>query len=364
VTNNELREQLNIRYEKALYLGFNKGNLYHFIYAYKRIFIEILKSVLGCFKSFKQLRLSSVLAIYATNNQKKALLNARLAGLYDGELIHIDSLSFKSSLFRLLTWSLKFLCYPLAFIFSNKKAGLYFTLFTPLMRIYCELAIKYITNIEQVKVFLSNDHTGDIFIISILLRGKKNIRVAYVQHGAIKEEFPSNFFDELYVYNERYLSIYRSLSKNKNCQIVIDKRIDKPVIDTSKLTPLNGLICLSHQFPIISVFKGIRLLYQHDYLTIAIRFHPSDKLASIKFNTLKFFFKSLMLSSSMISYIDDFNRAEKVFCASSSLLIDAFENGFVNKLVWVKPFGLTWDYYELEYKIKTLNSLDNICEKL
>lgn len=361
--NNELREQLNIRYTEALYLGFNKGNFYHFIYAYKRIFIEILKSILVCFKSFKQPSITNVLAIYSTNNQKKALLNAKMAGIYDGELIHIDKLSFKSSLLRLLTWSLKFLCYPIAFVFSNKKAGLYYTLFTPLMRICCELKVKNIIKFEQGKVFLSNDHTGDIFIISILLRDINHIRVAYVQHGAVKAKFPDNYFDEIYVYNERYLSIYQTLAKNKHCQIVIDKRIDKPVIDSSKLTRLNGLICLSHQFPIYNVFKGISLLYQNGYLTIAVRFHPSDKLANIKFNTLKFFFRKLKLSSSMISYIDDFNRAEKVFCASSSLLVDAFENGFTDNLIWVKPFGLTWDYYDLEDKIKTLHSLDHICEK-
>ena len=363
MNNEELKKQLNIRYSEALYLGYNKSNLYHFIYAYKRIIIEVIKSYIACFKSLPSVKTNNELAIYATNNQKKALTNAKLAGVFDGEIININQLSFKASLVKLFTWKLKFICYPFAFILSNNKQGLYFTLLPSLMRLYCRLYIEKSIKYNNVKIFLSNDHAGDIFIISIILRYKNHVKTVYIQHGAVKEEFPINYFDEIYVYDKRYEDIYKGLSKNTKCQIIVDERIDKPQINSKELEAVESLICLSHQFPMLNIIKGIKLLSQQGHKSLAIRFHPSDKLAYMKFFILKTIFRKLILSSPMVPYIEDFNRAEKVYCASSSLLIDAFENGFADKLVWVKPFGLEWDYYSLSGKIRTIKSMDALNAK-
>lgn len=359
MNNSELREQLNIRYTEALYLGANKGNCYHFIYAYKRIFIELFKSILGCFRSLKSPVLGKELAIYATNNQKKALTNAKLAKLYDGELIHINTLSFKAAVFRLMTWFLKFVCYPLAFIFSDRKAGLYFTLFTSLMRKSCELTIEDIAKLGKVKIFLSNDHAGDIFIITILLRNKPNIQVAYVQHGAVKADFPNNYFDEVYVYDEYYADIYRGLSKSESVKICVNSLIERPGVQVV-LDEIDFLICLSHQFPFLSIRKALSILLIRKERRVAIRFHPSDSLASFKYRLLKLYFKRLEVSPSNVAYTDDFKRAKSVLCASSSLLIDAYNKGFPNKIVWVKPFGLSWDYYNLSEKVKVINKVEEL----
>jgi hypothetical protein len=40
--------------------------------------------------------------------------------------------------------------------------------------------------------------------------------------------------------------------------------------------------------------------------------------------------------------------------------LDAYEKGFVGKLVWVKPFGLNWDYYELSGKIQIVEDVNEI----
>ena len=44
-----------------------------------------------------------------------------------------------------------------------------------------------------------------------------------------------------------------------------------------------------------------------------------------------------------------------MLCASSSLLVDAYHNGFADKLIWVKCLGLSWDYYNLESNIKSID---------
>jgi hypothetical protein len=358
VDNSEFKQQLAIRYSKELYLGYGKGNLYHFFYAYKRFFIEIVKSFKWCFTSLIPMDFNRVLGIYVTKNQHKALVNTKLAVIFAGPIIKVEKISFKAALFRLFTWLLKFCLYPLFFVFSKQKASLYFTLFSPLMIRYNKYIINKLVNKKVSNIYLSNDHAGDIFILSILLRDVTSIKVSYIQHGAVKPDFPINYFDEVYVYDQRYADIYTALSKNEKVQINIEPFIERPNRETD-LRNVDYLICLSHQYPFFSIKKSLNILFSVNGNKVSIRFHPSDNLAQFKYFLLKMFFNELELSPSDVSYIDDFNRASYVLCASSSLLIDAYNSGFKAKLVWVKSFGLAWDYYNLKNKIVTISSVYN-----
>lgn len=359
MNNSELKKELALRYKKELYLGYSKGSLYHFVYAYKRFVIEILKSFVWLIDSFFARKTQAFVGVYATNNQLKVLKNAKSNGVANCELVKVSSVSFSASFMRLLCWTLKFLFYPFFFVFSKNKVSLYFTLFSPLLKFYNHRVVCKLLSNDVSEVYLSNDHAGDIFVMSILLRGKKDVKVIYIQHGAVKNEFPVNYFDEIIVYSEEYKAIYKKLSLNPKVKINVNPSIQGSV-QVEELEHLDYLICLSHQFHYLKLVKVLTKMTSKSSLTVAIRFHPSDKLASIKYFSLKVFYPNLILSSPTTPFMYDFERANSVLCASSSLLIDAYNSGLSDKLVWVKEFGLTWDYYDLENKIKVINRLDEI----
>ena len=77
------------------------------------------------------------------------------------------------------------------FYLSSHRQGLYFFMFPSLMKFYCNRIVDalIVNNIENV--YISNDHSGDIYIISIILREIPEISVSYIQHGAVKKEFPT-----------------------------------------------------------------------------------------------------------------------------------------------------------------------------
>lgn len=357
--NSEFKRELEIRYSEELYLGYSKGNIYHFFYAYKRIIIEIMKSFVWLFGSLFAKDKPAFIGIYATNNQLKALKNAKYCGVANCELFKISSVSFCAGLMRLLCWILKFMFYPFFFIFSNKKASLYFTLFSTILRMYNARVVSNLLANNVSKIYLSNDHAGDIFVISILLRELKDITVVYIQHGAVKNEFPVNYFDEIFVYSEEYRAIYSKLSLNPRVKINVNSNIQGNV-QVEELNPVDYLFCLSHQFPYLKIASVLKKMSSKISLRVAIRFHPSDKFALLKFYLLKVFYSNLILSTSATPYKYDFERAKIVLCASSSLLIDAYNSGLSDKLLWVKEFGLSWDYYDLENKIRVINRLDEI----
>jgi hypothetical protein len=79
----------------------------------------------------------------------------------------------------------------------------------------------------------------------------------------------------------------------------------------------------------------------------------------LKFFIFKLFIGKVCISNSSNHYRQDFDRANRVFCASSSLILDAYNDGLGDKVVWVKPFGLNWDYYGLE---KLLVVAHKVCD--
>lgn len=351
--NSDLVKELKIRYGKDLYLGYHKSIGYHFFYGYKRIILELFKSLIFLVRSTQRVKIESEVCIYATDNQKKALNNAKKGNIHSAKLIHVNIVSFKAAFLRLAVWKIKFFIYPLAFLCSRQKQGLYFFMLPALMKIYCDQVITALISYGSKKVYISNDHTGDIYIISIMLRKIPEVAVSYIQHGSVKKEFPSNFFDEIYVYDKKYKEIYEKLALNQDVKIYINKDIENSGL-VDNLPKLDILICLSHQFPIFQIIKYLRLS-RYGSKSVGVRFHPSDRLSKLKYFVLFVFYPKLIYCDSNFSYIDDFNRADKILSASSSLLIDAYHKGFAKKLVWVKSFGLSWDYYELNNKIEIID---------
>lgn len=349
----DLVKELKKRYSSDLYHAYHKSTGYHFLYGYKRIIIELIKSLNFLVRSIHRVKIKSEVCIYATDNQKKALNNAKKAKIHSAVLIHVNTVSFKAALLRVAVWNIKFLIYPLAFLCVRQKQGLYFFMLPALMKIYCGQVIKALLAYGVEKVYISNDHSGDIYIISIMLRNIPKVGVSYIQHGSVKKEFPSNFFDEIYVYDEKYREIYEKLALNPGVEIYINKGIQNSRLDES-LPELDILICLSHQFPILQLIKYLKL-NRDGNKSVGVRFHPSDRFSKLKYFVLFVFYPKLIFSDSNISYIDDFNRSCQILSASSSLLIDAYQNGFAKKIVWVKSFGLSWDYYELNNKIKIID---------
>ena len=221
----QIKKQLEIRYSKDLYLGFNRSSLYHFLYAYKRFVIEIVRSFYWVLKSFvksKRDTNNESVALFSTLNQKKALLKAKELGVYNGDVLQLNLLSKSFCFKRLLVWIAKACTYPFLFFQSNCKQGLYFTSLTVLMVWYNKvLKERLLTNTVE-NLYISNDHAGDIFILSILLRDvTEQISVSYVQHGAVKAEFPINYFDKVYVYDEIYKNVYKRLCKSEAITIEV-----------------------------------------------------------------------------------------------------------------------------------------------
>jgi hypothetical protein len=354
MNSSDLAQQIKIRYSKNLYASYDKGALYHFFYGYKRIFIEVVKSVIYCVQSVKHLDHGNTLAMFATDNQFKALSNAKISDVHNASLVRANTLSSKFAFQRLVVWGIKFFIYPLFFLISHDKQGVYMSMLPSLMKLYCNQLVAFLVAKNIEKVYISNDHSGDIFIISILLRDTPQVAVSYIQHGAVKNEFPINFFDEVTVYNARYAEIYRTLCHKPSVKICVIEDIEQPKF-SEKLLKLDVLICLSHEFKMFEIMRYLLLIGPRT-LAVGVRFHPSDRLSRFKYRLLKRGYPALVLSDSKISYIYDFGRSNLILAASSSLLLDGYLNGFSEKLVWVKSLGQKWDYYGLKGKIKVVDS--------
>ena len=83
-------------------------------------------------------------------------------------------------------------------------------MFPSLMKFYCNRIVDalIVNNIENV--YISNDHSGDIYIISIILR--KFLKSLFrIYNMAQLKRVSNKLFDEIYVYDEKYAEIYKNL---------------------------------------------------------------------------------------------------------------------------------------------------------
>lgn len=356
-----LKEAISIRYGKDLYHNYGRSSSYHFIYAYKRFFIEIAKTLFGLLKSRPAIAAIESIGLYSTHNQQKALRNATRAGHCNALLLPLDKLSRKALVLRLLVWSTKPLIYPFCFIFSKNRPALYQTCLLSGMVRYTR---EYANRLDQLGVrnlWISNDHAGDIYLLSILVRENLNLTVNYVQHGAVKPTFPENHFNNIYVYSEKYAEVYRSLARKPDVQIIIDQSLSG--VTENHLPNIDLLVCFSHHFPLVASTALMLELRKLTGIKVAVRFHPSDRLFRIKWFMLRLF-HPINISDSSVTYTSDFSRAKLVLCASSSLLPDAVERGLGNRLIWARQLGLGWDYYGLHGKIKEVSSAREVTKLL
>jgi len=342
-----LKEQMAIRYSKELYLGYGKGVIYHFFYGYKRFLIEILRCFITLFRypMHRSKIYTEKVSICATNNQRKALLGMPKESNLSDDPIHIYNISFVFNVTRLVVWVSKLFIFPFIFVFSDKREGAYFCCNTLGMAFYNRLLINKLQASGVKTICISNDHAGDIFIISLLLREVENIRVVYVQHGAVKNSFPRNHFDLIYVLDEEAKDVYKHLSLNERVEIHVLQE-DSSHSDL-KLEAVDVLVCFSHQFYLLKTVSLFSYLSRTGYSSILVRFHPSDRLVRLKLLFIGIFCR-VSLSGGDIGFEKDFSRSRIILSASSSLLKDSVTKGISHNLVWYKPIGLTWDYYSLE----------------
>src|SRR5690606_35707075 len=121
------------------------------------------------------------------------------------------------------------------------------------------------------------------------------------------------------------------------------------------------LICFSHQFPLSPSIALMLALRPVRGVSVAARFHPSDRFAKLKLVVLGLFYP-VHLSDPTVNYIADFSRARWIVCASSSLLPDAVDKGFGPRLIWARQLGLKWDYYGLQGKIREVSTAAEITQ--
>jgi len=356
-----LREAIEVRYGKDLYHSFERSNIYHFAYAYKRFLIEIVKTLLGLLKPRPVLLVTTALGLYSTQNQHKALLNAVSAGYVDSLLIPLDRLSRRAMMIRLLVWLAKPFAYPFYFVRSRHRPALYQTCLLYGMQTYARAYVDKLEKLGVEKLYISNDHAGDIYLLSLLIRRNLGIAVDYVQHGAVQPTFPVNYFHNIYVYSEKYAEIYRTLAQNPDVCIIVDPVLAGAV--SEDLPRLDLLICFSHQFPIGPSIALMRALSNVKDVSAAARFHPSDRFAKFKLVLLRLF-HPVQFSDPTVNYMADFSRAKWVVCASSSLLPDAVDKGFGPRLIWARQLGLKWDYYGLQGKVREVSDATEVTQIL
>ncbi len=363
-TMKRIRELIDIRYSKDLYLGYGKSNTYHFFYGLKRILIEIVRSLMYFFSSLRKVEVSKPeLAVYSTSNQKRAISRLIEVEGRSTELVEICELSTVFCFLRFFVWSFKLVFYPVFFIASKNKEGVYFSCFTSGMVFYNLFLRRSLINRNVESLIISNDHAGDIYILSILIRGCKSIHVTYVQHGAAKREFPENYFDSIYVNSNEYLGVYKGLAQNKDVSILV-LDLDVAKFSKGRLRKVDFLVCFSHQFHILAVIHLFKSINKLEGKTIRVRFHPSDRFIKAKTVFINSFSKSVTITSQEYSYKADFSSAEVIICASSSLLLDGYNDGCWGRLIWYKPIGLQWDYYNLSDKIDVLETKQELEEYL
>lgn len=357
-----LKGQIEYRYGKALYANFNQPLYFHFIYGYFRIAIEIFKTLVFFCTFIKEYTTSgknnfNSVGLYNTKNQRNALMKLRKTAGLNFALCNISNISILYISIRLFTWVIKFVFYPLSFLMARCKSGIFHSSMVLLVYWYNLLLLRYLEK-RVSNLYISNDHVGDVFILSILARSSK-INVHYVQHGAVKPEFPVNYFNTIYVHNRYYHDIYSKLSKNDSVNIVIYKNDDN-IQSGVRPRKVDILIIFSHQFYLIPSALLIRKVFESRKVS-AVRFHPSDRFALVKYRVLKLFnFNLLYSSSDQLSVEQDFERASIQICASSSVLLDAYRRNGAKYLIWYQPIGLKWDYYNLSSKLNVVSSLEGL----
>jgi len=356
-----VKEQVAIRYGKELYVLAEKNATYHFLYAYKRFSIEIVKSIYFLCRILKNgsvpLKRGS-LALYNTDNQKKALESVYMmvTGGLSSKPIDLYCFSITFVWLRLISWICAVFCYPFYFLCCKNRPALYDIICIKIKIYAMNKLISLLISKGVKEVFISNDHCGDIFLLSILLRDIESIKVVYAQHGSAKKEFPENYFHRIIVYDTLYKSIYEKLSMNPSVKIDVIERLGRKENTYEELESLDILICLSHQFRVLNLLKLVSMIKRKNIRKVAVRFHPSDNLARYKLAILRMM-HPIELSSSSISFEQDFGRASTILCASSSLLLDAYNLKITENMYWLKGLGLEWDYYKLQHKINVIDDM-------
>ncbi len=340
------------RYSKALYHKAAASPVALLLTGFKSLLFECLKNLLGLMRPVSHLPAGANVAVYSTGNQLKSLARGADLGLVPSCRVSIYSLD------RTLSAELAWISLKAAFLFP-----FYFANASRVSRRLVHERLVHVPRMQAVErllarrqfsaIAISNDHHGTVFVLGTLAAWQ-GANVAYVQHGAVQAAFPENNFSELFLWDDRSVAIYRRLSRHP--AVSICKRSD--LIDGGEVDAnakdLGVLIGLSHPFPVLELITACRRLRSAS-LPVTLRFHPSDRLAAAKWRLLRFFNANCVMDARGRSFRDSYRRCEIAFLASSSVLLDAVEID-KHRVVWVKSFGLAWDYYKLANDIRVADT--------
>lgn len=298
---------------------------------------------------------NSFLGLYETRNQHKALQQLADAKQPDLILLTTFKLDFWLSVQMTFYTAITICLYVVKIWWVREYAALHDVI---MIKQRAQALLKAIGRIEPDRLVVSNDHQGQIFWIGFLL-SKQGLPVEYVQHGKVKETFPTNYFSHCYVRDDAAKDIYQNqLCLNRNVAFTLLPEQGNS-LDAGLPVDLHILIALSHQFNLLETRRTIRASKKIYGLgmPVSLRFHPSDRLARAKSLACAIGFKCVSMDSSTSPFLEAFKRCEVALCASSSILAEAAELD-PHRVIWIKSLGLEWDYYDLSETISIYDTAD------
>lgn len=326
-------------YGRKMFFLRDVGRARWFVYQQRLLFGRLLRSVSAVFSAHASAVPDPFLC--ETPNHRLAWMRAEAAGYRLGTPIVTPALSRRMA-WTLLWWNvLTLTAHPYVFAANLGRPRLAHVherlLFASRMR--GMIAAFRAANIREVGV--ANDHMGQAFQLAAAA-SLDGVRVTYLQHGAVTENFPPNRFAKLLLWDQTSAEIYASKTDG---QIVVDPRL-KSGSEVSWDGPEEyTLVALS---VVYSTLETLRLLRRLARLRrpqpVVIRFHPSDKKAWFVTAACRCLNIKVVRDSPSRSFLQSFDAAEIALVATSSVLLDAAKRA-PDKVIWLRYLGDSADYY-------------------
>jgi len=344
------------RYSRGLYHKADGGPSVHLMTGLKSLIFESIKIIYGSARLLVRRAGGGMedICAFSTGNQARALGRARQLGFINEELRYIYCIDLRLNVSLLFSYCSALFIYPI-----------YFSMAHPMRRRLLHERLLHSGRMRSIEAFLerrrlrtlaiSNDHQGTVFVLATLASWD-DVSVYYVQHGAVQPSFPRNDFHTLYLWDDRSVEIYRKISINPAVRLLkCPELIGEGLPQSDEKGQFGILIALSHPFPVFALVKASWGVRRWD-LPVSLRFHPSDRLAFFKAALLWLINPRCRWDRSLTPFREAYRRCQVAMLASSSILIDAAEID-PDRVIWIRPFGLHWDYYKLEGRIRVANDI-------
>lgn len=345
-----LLKDVEVRYSEPIYFHYNASPFQHFWLGYLRILKNLVKHSLYLLKPVRCHVHNGQLAIYETEMQRRALVKL---GCNARQVTHTGRWWPRNILHLMANGGFLFL-YPFLFIVLYPYRRSLVAQLSAIIDYFIVMIILKWQNVSTLIV--ANDHAGFPFIFSRMIAiNCAPIRVKFVAHAPAKAAFPKNHFDEVFVFEKREADIYEQLCLNENAVI---KQINDAICEQEYTVENDLLLSLSHPFPLKNILK-IRIGFTG---TLALRFHPSDKIKAILLSPF------LRLMNIKIDDSETFeialSRSKKCFSAMSSSL-KTLPDDRIYDVLCIMSLGRNWVYYDdLNPELKIMASPTEALEEL